>query len=461
MSGTLEPNLPTENISRLEQLKFAQDPLNSNSVVSKIKVNESVLPDGAATEATLDSIYTQDKEFYSKATFDAFSRLRVSQPTALFECTFSHDQQSELFTSSSASGGTLSWNSNIISIELNTTTTANSFYGYCTRRYIYYHPGKSNEVIITGNIKGLSSGVERMLGQFDNENGFYFKMSNGVMNVGVRSKVTGSIVDNDIPQSQWNIDKLDGSGPSGITLNTNDLWNRQLIFIITYQWLGSGNVNFSLSINGKIIAIHRRYHSGVLTTPYSQTAVLPLRFTQKTLSTLGQTPSSMHITCMEISSEGGFSPEGIPRTINTGTGAAKALAGTTMVPILSYRKNSTHIKKPINIMDMSLLPSADDFLVTLIENGTLTGDSWVANGGYVDYDISATAITGGIPKVSFWIAGANNTAMNYQNSEIFKQKNFDLGCSYDGAASDIMTIVAQSASGAATMRGSINLREYV
>ena len=111
-------------------------------------------------------------------------------------------------------------------------------------------------------------------------------------------------------------------------------------------------------------------------------------------------------------------------------------------------------------MDLSLLPSADEFLVTFIENGTLTGASWTANGGYVDYDITATAITGGIPKISFWIAGANNAAMNYQNSEIFKQKNFDLGCSYDGSASDIMSIVVQSVSGAATMRGSLNLREY-
>lgn len=455
MPGTLEPNLPTENISRLEQLKFDQDPLNANSVVIKNKINESVLPDGAATESTQSLSYLQAKEFYSKATFDAFSRLRVSQPTTLFECTFSHDEQAELFTSSSASGGNISWNSNYMSILLNTTTTSGSSIGYSTRRYIYYHPGKSNEVIITGSFNSLDNNVTKMLGQFDNANGFFWKMKNGLVYVGFRSSTTGSIVDTEKVQAEWD-DPMDGTGASGITVN----WTKQQIFILNYQWLGSGAVKFYLSIDGKLHLVHSFKNANVLTRPYSQTAVLPLRFTQSSDATLGATPTPMHITCVEVSAEGGFNPEGVPRTINTGTGAAKAIAGTTMVPIISYRKNSSHTKKPINIMDLSLLPSADDFLITIIENGTLTGPSWTANGGYIEYDTAATAISGGNYKTSFWIAGANNTAMNYQNSEIFKQKNFDLGCDYDGANSDIMSIVAQSASGAATMRASMNLREY-
>jgi hypothetical protein len=131
-----------------------------------------------------------------------------------------------------------------------------------------------------------------------------------------------------------------------------------------------------------------------------------------------------------------------------------------MFPILSFRKDPTHIKKPLNILDISLLPSNDDLLITLVENATLTNANYVQNGGYVQYDVSATAMTGGTPKVSFYLRGGNNDAVNFNNSAIFQAKNFDLGCSYDGAASDWLTIGAQSISGNATLLASINIREY-
>lgn len=58
-----------------------------------------------------------------------------------------------------------------------------------------------------------------------------------------------------IPQSSFNADRLDGSGPSGMTLDPT----KGNVFQIEYQYLGFGNANFSVEdpITGKFIAFHR------------------------------------------------------------------------------------------------------------------------------------------------------------------------------------------------------------
>ncbi len=70
--------------------------------------------------------------------------------------------------------------------------------------------------------------------------------------------------DNWIPQASWNVDKLDGSGPSGVTLNPQKL----NVYQINFRWLGAGEMRFAIEdpFNGDMIFFHHIHFSNTNTT---------------------------------------------------------------------------------------------------------------------------------------------------------------------------------------------------
>jgi len=77
---------------------------------------------------------------------------------------------------------------------------------------------------------------------------------------------TGSSpVDNWIHQSQFNIDKLDGTGPSRMTLDTSKL----NVFQTQFEWLGAGQLSFAIEdiATGKLVPFHSIYYAGINTVP--------------------------------------------------------------------------------------------------------------------------------------------------------------------------------------------------
>jgi hypothetical protein len=54
-----------------------------------------------------------------------------------------------------------------------------------------------------------------------------------------------------VPQTNWNIDKLDGTGISGITL---DISKAQILWM-DIEWLGLGTVRIGFVINGNLFTV--------------------------------------------------------------------------------------------------------------------------------------------------------------------------------------------------------------
>ncbi|NBP13055.1 hypothetical protein EBU95_01520 [bacterium] len=76
-------------------------------------------------------------------------------------------------------------------------------------------------------------------------------------------------------QDDFNIDKLDGTGPSGYTVDLNKM---QMIFI-DYSWYGAGKVRYGIRSNkGKIIYFHELYNNNVNDKAYMRSGNLPGRF---------------------------------------------------------------------------------------------------------------------------------------------------------------------------------------
>lgn len=408
--------------------------------------------DKLKTYTTLDPSNSNPVKFEDGRFLDAFGRLRVSNPFTIFDCNFPFDKQPLVFSESTTSGGTVAHSSPKNAVVLTCTTTTNSRAIFQSRRYFKYHPSKSQLCIFTGNFKEYSANVDKYFGQFDANNGFFFKVTS-TLNVGIRSKITGSVVDNVISQANWNLDKLDGTGSSGKTLDIT----KQQIFAIDYQWLGSGRVRFGFIIDGQLIYCHQFLHGNILETMYSQSADLPYRAEIK--NNVSST-STLELTCMSVISEGGYHPDAENRAVNNG--ATSRTFGTvgTQLPILALRKQSTYVTIPIEIWELGVFaPSTNDFLVEIIMNGTITGGTWTTAGvtGICEVNRSATSISGGTVIKTFYLKGTSQGG-SLESGGFGGSKGIILGSDL-GGVSDTISIVAVNLTQTAACLGYINYGE--
>lgn len=83
------------------------------------------------------------------------------------------------------------------------------------------------------------------------------------------------------PQSQWNIDKCDGTGPSQYNL---DLTKMQM-FYADYSWYGAGAIRFGFKNNrGEVIYCHRITNNNLNTEAYMRSGNLPARYETNTFA---------------------------------------------------------------------------------------------------------------------------------------------------------------------------------
>ena len=110
-------------------------------------------------------------------------------------------------------------------------------------------------------------------------------------------------IDTKISQSAWNLDKCDGTGPSGYNM---DLSKMQM-FYIDYSWYGAGSIRWGVrATNGNIIYVHKMINNNVNREAYMRSGNLPGRYESTTVapyttltSTLTNVETSMAVTSTE------------------------------------------------------------------------------------------------------------------------------------------------------------------
>jgi hypothetical protein len=122
--------------------------------------------------------------------------------------------------------------------------------------------------------------------------------------------VTASLTqDLRIPQSQWNLDKCDGTGPSGYNI---DLSKMQM-FYIDYSWYGAGFIRWGFrGPNGDVIYVHKIANNNVNTEAYMRSGNLPARYESEArppYTNLRRTLTAGDTT-IGVGSTGGFPSQG-------------------------------------------------------------------------------------------------------------------------------------------------------
>lgn len=269
----------------------------------------------------------------SASFIDAFGRQRISQPHTIgdYKHLYALDPN---FLDKIENGGSVTFVADKAAATLATTNNPASRAVHQTKLYHQYQPGKSQLILSSFVFKAAVPNVTKRTGYFDDRNGIYFEQTgNGTLNWVIRNYVTGAPVETGsrIPQSQWNVDPCDGSGPSGFDL---DITKTQLVFI-DFQWLGVGRVRCGFVHNGGMIIAHEYFHSNESDTVYLSSPNLPVRC--EILNTGTTVGGSFDQICSTVQSEGGYQETGIDWEISSSTMRTTATPGGTPLPVLAIR----------------------------------------------------------------------------------------------------------------------------
>jgi hypothetical protein len=225
---------------------------------------------------------------------------------------------------------------------------------------------------ITGIIGAIVAGNTKRLGYFDENDGLFFESNGTNVSVAVRSNVSGSPINTSIAQSDWNLDPMDGSGPSGINLD----FSKVQIFVVDFEWLGVGRVRFGFFVDGLPVYCHQVLNANVITSVYMSNPNLPIRIEIDNDGT-GAIDSIEHI-CTTVVSEGGVQPNGVIRSEDIGTLATDDIAAAapgTVYAVCGIRLKTNYLSADIRETFISLIENSganNPFLWKLHFNPTVT-----------------------------------------------------------------------------------------
>jgi hypothetical protein len=246
-------------------------------------------------------------------------------------------------------------------------------------------------------------------------NGFYFLYNSSGINVAVVRNGVETI----FPRASWNVDTMDGTGPSGLTLDIA----RGNVFQQVFSWYGFGAIAFRIvatdSAGNQVVQVVHRW------APSGQTSVANPNLNISVLLKNGGTAgtNAVYIAGRQFSTLGNPSQrtnDRLTSAYNLGTsGVANGNVNATFVPILSVTRKTGYLGVPIQIVAVDIITSID-IMYQIRVSPTLSGAFFTAIPDTqpaetaLQQDITATSIgtgtTGGIVVYTGMVAGANRAS---------------------------------------------------
>jgi len=381
---------------------------------------------------------------------DSFGRIRVSEPYTLFDSQNRYVKDPQ-FDESLTGSATTTFVANEGVVDMDVTIASGDKVIRQSKRRFPYQPGKSLLVLATFVMDEAQTELRQRVGYFDDNNGVFLQLDDDELSFVLRSYVTGSVVDTrKVAKSNWNIDKFDGTGPSGLTL---DITKAQILFF-DFEWLGVGSVRCGFVINGKFYLAHVYHNANLISTTYMTTAILPVRYEIEAKAALTSAAKLKQI-CSTVVSEGGYQQKS---KLHWARMTTDTTLSTSFEPLVSIRLNASRLGAVVLPARFIVLPqtSPADYEVALIKNATLTSASYTT-GSFtnVDFDVAATALSGGTIVDVVYVSSSNQSGGSLEQAVDY---NFDLQLGVTiGGTSDVYTLAARGLSGTPDMIGALAL----
>jgi hypothetical protein len=311
-----------------------------------------------------------------------------------------------------------------------------------------YIPGYSAELGVGIRFEALPEGDQeiRWGGEgSDGQNGYYFGYDSGGVFV---ARCRDGTVLSKTYQQDWNIDKLDGTGRSGHSLDLT----RGYIYQVDFSWYGYGAVRFGvlITLNGRqsfiVCHIMQDFDSGT-------SVVSPnLRVCINVGNNTTATDTQVYVGGRQYSIVGNY----IPKYRFTADFRGDTNTSTTVVPLVSFRRKTGFGDRSIKLEGYDTLVASEPVYLEIRIGGTLTGETWETPTDYsadetaLEADTSATAITGGdVVWGQLAAAGQNKNSAQLAAAQV----DFDI------PNGDIVTLCARTVTGTGSIISALRMRE--
>lgn len=340
---------------------------------------------------------------------DAFGRMRSSAPYTLFQSQSRYAPAEGYVSDLNSTHPTPElYNADESSIDLNVNLPNGEYVTRQSARVFPYQPGKSLLVMSTFAMSPFLENNLQQVGYFNDDNGVFFERDNtGVLNFVLRSNsapTPGTVTNTRVSQSNWNGDKLDGTGASGVTLDPT----KAQIFFADFEWLGVGQVRCGFVLNGKLIVCHSFFNANSLATTYMTTAILPVRAHIENTSAVPAGPNTpfLKTICNTVISEGGFSEisKDYFASEDTVTAITAGGAGTpgNYIPLAAIRLPAARNGAVILPKEMTFFPTTNQLyevvLCKLDDDGvylnTTPANSWTTHPGTANVQFATNSNNG-------------------------------------------------------------------
>ena len=390
---------------------------------------------------------------------DAFGRLRTSNPLTLFDSSHRYRDNNLWDSLIVGTGSTIGFATTQGLVNIGIGTTAGCSVIRETTKVFSYQPGKSLLVMNTFVPASPKENLRQRVGYFGADNGMYFEINGTTPYFVERSLSTGTSTS--VSQSNWNIDKLDGTGVSGITL---DITKAQILWM-DIEWLGLGTVRLGFVIDGKFIHAHSFHHANLITSTYITTASLPLRYEITNTGATGSS-STLKQVCSTVISEGGYELSGLQQSVQTPITAPVDLPSPagTFYPVISIRLKSSpnRLDAIVILTALSIMGTGNgpEYNWQVRASATTSGGTWVSAGAdsAVEYKIDGGTVSGGRILASGFFASATQAqpSIDILKEALFKfqlERNGLTGTPYE------LTLVCATNSSGADVYASLDWEE--
>ena len=395
----------------------------------------------------------------SQEQFDAFGRLRISQPLTLFDSSHRYRDNNLWSSLVVGTGSTVGFVTTQGLVNLSIGTTAGCSIIRETTKVFSYQPGKSLEVMNTFVMNSKKTNLRQRVGYFGEDNGVYFEVDDNTVNFVERSIVSGITSETRVPQSSWLYDKMDGTGPSGYVLDTS----HAQIFWMDIEWLGVGTVRVGFVIDGQFIHCHSFHHANKIQSTYITTGSLPLRYE---IANTGITTSSSLLKqiCSTVISEGGYELRGLQQAVGTAITSPVVLTTSSFYNVVSIRlkSNPDRLDAIVILTALSLLGSTNNanYNWQVRASGVSAGGTWVSAGAdsAVEYKLDGSTYSGGRTLASGFF---NSSQQGSTPVDILKEALFKFQLERDGLTKTPyeLSLVCTSGTAGANVFASVDWEE--
>ena len=385
------------------------------------------------------------KEFtFPSSKQDAFGNSIFVEPVIIFSTHFSNSDHADfLWNKQELLNGTVIHDMNSASMLLSTTTENGSKAEYQTFRCMQYVGGQGLEYVMSSVFHEPKVNIRQRLGMKNNASteGIYFECDENGMHV-----VCEGVILEKIPRVDWD-DPLDGTGPSRINLD----FTKGNIFIIHYQWLGYGDIEYAVEVGSEVIKCHTIKHHGILNRPYTQS---PSFHGFVSIENIGETdsPSTFRMGCFSVRAFGG-ALMGSNTIYASNETTLKPITSSTYTPLIAIRLNTDLKNHEATLERLKIFStSAIDIHYELIFNSTIIGGTWINMGDGLQKNVSMTSYSGGIEFDGGYVNKQGE--MNTNATSTFTR----MGRYIDGTSNTIL-LVAKSLGGTADVGAVFTLKE--